>query len=223
MTTEPDGVVNEVEQLLQRGGQAAADLARQRALARTRELRDNAREAQRAADHAQARLEAERQLASAQLANVDREDWWEHATAGEIVETWETAQRWREHDPVADRAATNVRAQMIDRLGVDPTRTGQEPFKAASPGDIGYHASRDVTPDMVRSWEAEVDQPQPIGARGRELQQALRELVETRRLANAARQTPVAETVAQGGPRRPPRAPKTRGLPGRGAERERGR
>jgi hypothetical protein len=223
MIHEPDGVAEEVEQLLQRGGQAAADVARNRALRRAGELREAARESERRAGDARARFEAGRQAARAQLAGVERPGWWDDATAASIVEAWEAAQEWREHDELADRAAIHMRAEMIERLGVDPLSVGEGTLDEADPADTGHHGAHDVTPGEARAWEAELERPRPIGERGRELQDALVELRESRRLAGASRQPTVAEAVRQGGPQRAPRARHGRGLPGLGAERERGR
>ncbi|WP_249011195.1 hypothetical protein [Conexibacter sp. DBS9H8] len=223
MMHEPDGVAEEVEQLLQRGGQAAAEVARNRALRRAQELHERARESEQRTREAQARFEAERQAARAQLAGVEHEHWWEHASAREIVDAWGTAQQWREHDPLADRASTHMRAEMIERFGVDPLRVGEEPQTASDPPDTGHYAAHDVTAEEVRSWDAEVEQPGPVGERGRELQATLAELRESRRLGEAAGQATVADTVRQGAPQRPPRARRGRGGPQLGAERERGR
>jgi len=223
MMHEPDGVAEEVEQLLQRGGQAAADVARNRALRRAQDLRERARESEQRTRETQARFEAERQAARAQLAPVEREQWWEHASAHEIVAAWATAREWQQHDPVAERAATRMRAEMIERLGVDPLKVREEPHTGSDPADAGHDAPNDVTPGELCSWEAEVEQPRPIGERGRELEAALADLREGRRLSAAAQQATIAETVGKGGPERAPRARRSRGRPGLGAERERGR
>jgi colicin import membrane protein len=223
MIHEPDGVAEEVEALLQRGGQAAADVARSRAQRRAHELLEAAKESERRAGDAQARFETERHAARAQLAGVERPEWWERASATTIVAAWEAAQGWREHDELANRAAVHMRSQMIERLGVDPLEVGAEPVGDADPTDTGYYGAHDVTPEEALTWAAEVERPRPIGERGRELQAALAELHESRRLSGASRQATVAETIARGGPQRAPRARRGRGRPGVGAERERGR
>ena len=223
MMHEPDGVAEEVEQLLQRGGQAAADISRNRALRRAQELGERARESEQRTRETQARFEAEGHAARAQLAHVEREQWWEHASAHEIVVAWETAREWQRHDPVADRTATRMRAEMIERLAVDPLKTVEELHAGSEPADTVHYAAHDVTPNEVRSWEAEVEQPRPIGERGRELEAALGDLRESRRLSAAAEQATIAETVGKGGPELAPRARRSWGRPGLGAERERGR
>lgn len=223
MTTEPDGVAAEVEQLLQHAGRTAADLARHHAIRRTHELRDATRASEQRASDTQARFHAEREAARAQLAAVRGAQWWEHAGAREIAQAWQTAQAWREHDPDAQEAAVLMRAEMIDRLGVDPVTVDQESLGAIDRADTGHAESHDVTAAEVRSREGETSQQRPVGDRGRQLEAALLELRESRRLAGAARQAPLAEVLRDGGPRRPPRARTSRGRPGLGAERERGR
>ena len=221
MIDEPDGVVHEVEQLLQRGGQAASELARNRMLKRAQELREAARESEQRTREAHARFETERQVARAQLAAFDREHWWEHATARDIVDTWHTAQQWREHDPQADRTAIHMRAEMIDRLGFDPATVADAPCSEPDSTHTGQRRSA-LTPEEGCSSETEPVLPRLTGERGRELRAMLLELRETRRINAAAQQRPVADAIRNGGPRRSPRAPRSR-RPVLGAERERAR
>lgn len=67
----------------------------------------------------EARLDVERSTARAQLAQVDRDGWWENAGVSDVADAWETAQSWRQLDPVAERAAERIEREVRDRYGVD--------------------------------------------------------------------------------------------------------
>jgi len=66
-----------------------------------------------------ARFDAERSAARASLQVVDRPDWWERASIQDIAKVAETAQAWKGHDPIAERAAAVVQREVLDRYGVD--------------------------------------------------------------------------------------------------------
>jgi hypothetical protein len=66
-----------------------------------------------------ARFDAERSAARASLQVVDRPDWWQRASVQDIAKVAETAQAWKGHDPIAERAAAVVQREVLDRYGVD--------------------------------------------------------------------------------------------------------
>ncbi|MCJ1702111.1 hypothetical protein MT356_20565 [Rathayibacter festucae] len=66
-----------------------------------------------------ARFDAERGAARATLQVVDRPDWWEKASIQDISKIAETAQAWKTHDPIAERAAAVVQREVLERYGVD--------------------------------------------------------------------------------------------------------
>ncbi|MCJ1675653.1 hypothetical protein MT355_20495 [Rathayibacter sp. VKM Ac-2929] len=83
-------------------------------MARDAERRDSA-----AARELAARFEAERGAAIAQLAVVDRPDWWENASPANIADVAETAQTWRGFDERAEAASEIIGREVKDRYGVD--------------------------------------------------------------------------------------------------------
>ncbi|QHC71753.1 hypothetical protein [Rathayibacter sp. VKM Ac-2801] len=50
---------------------------------------------------------------------MHRPDWWEKASVQDIATIAETAQAWKTHDPIAERAAAVVQREVLDRYGVD--------------------------------------------------------------------------------------------------------
>jgi len=127
MADEHDGIDEALEGMLRIGLTAAGRVAEVAARAREQAARDA-----RAASEAQAgelagRLQAERAAARAQLAPVDRSDWWHQARPEDIAVVWETARSWQHLDPVAERAAGRIRGEVADRYGVDVNAPGGDP------------------------------------------------------------------------------------------------
>lgn len=96
-------------------------LARQREAAALQESRE-----------LQARFDAERGAARAQLAVVERPEWWDRASAQDIADVHETATAWREHDDTAATAAEKIRQEVRDRYGIDVDNPGADPRAVAA-------------------------------------------------------------------------------------------
>ncbi len=127
MAEEHDGIDEALEGMLRIGLTAAGRVAEVAARAREQAARDA-----RAASEAQARelagrLQAERAAARAQLAPVDRTDWWHQARPQDIAGVWETARSWQQLDPVAERAAGRTRREVADRYDIDVDAPGGDP------------------------------------------------------------------------------------------------
>lgn len=67
----------------------------------------------------QARLDAERLAARAQLAPVHEQSWWERAGVDDIARAYETAHLWAGQDSEAAAAANRIRVEVATRYGVD--------------------------------------------------------------------------------------------------------
>jgi hypothetical protein len=119
MTDEPDGIDEAFEAALRVAVTVAGRMAEHAARAREQAARDTHAASQQEARELQARLEAERSAARAQLAPVERQDWWASADPQQIAAAWETAQAWQKSDPDARRAADRIRHEVHDRYGVD--------------------------------------------------------------------------------------------------------
>ena len=123
-----DGIAEEVERQLQLALAAAAIAARRAIAARGQALEQARRDSDQAARAAQARIDAERLLATERLRPVFDDAWWETAGPREIADMWEDANSWRDPDPSAaeptifDQAAHRIRGEVRDRSGLDPTQ-----------------------------------------------------------------------------------------------------
>jgi hypothetical protein len=126
-----DGVAEEVERQLQLALAAAAIAARRAIAARQHAIEQARRESEQAARAVQARIDAERLLATERLRPVFEPDWWETARPQEIADMWQEANAWRDPDQPAaaaatptifDHAAHRIRQEVRDRSGLDPTQ-----------------------------------------------------------------------------------------------------
>jgi hypothetical protein len=124
-----DGVAEEVERQLQLTLAAAAIAARRAIAARQNAIEQARHESEQAARAAQARIGAERLLATERLRPVFEPDWWEAARPQEIADMWQEANTWRDPDQAAaatptifDHAAHRIRQEVRDRSGLDPTQ-----------------------------------------------------------------------------------------------------
>lgn len=72
----------------------------------------------------QARLDARRLTARAELATVHRPEWWRDADPQQIARVVEVAQAWAPHDAEAATAAQVVKHEVQERFGVDVDATG---------------------------------------------------------------------------------------------------
>lgn len=75
----------------------------------------------------QARLEAERAVARAELAPVHEASWWDRAGTEDIARAYETATVWSVDDEEARRAGDRIREEMQARYGVDVGSPGADP------------------------------------------------------------------------------------------------
>lgn len=82
-------------------------------------LRDTERRDAAAAREMSARFDAQRGAAVAELAVVDRPQWWENATVSDVASVAETAQTWQGFDDRAAAAADTIGREVQDRYGID--------------------------------------------------------------------------------------------------------
>ena len=123
-----DGIAEELERQLQLALAAAAIAARRAIAAREQAIQQSRRESEQAARAAQARIDAERLLATERLRPVFDDAWWETAGPREIADMWQEASSWRDPDQdtatptIFDRAVDRIGQEVRDRSGLDPTQ-----------------------------------------------------------------------------------------------------
>ena len=91
--SESDGVDEVVGGGIRLAVTAAGLVGERLAQARVQRAREAEAASVQEARRLEARLDAERAGARAQLAQVEREGWWENAGPDDVADAWETAQK----------------------------------------------------------------------------------------------------------------------------------
>lgn len=117
--SESDGIEEAIEGMSRLGMTVAGRLGEQLARARETALRRAQAAEEQQGRELQARFDAERAAARAQLAPVMDNRWWDNASTKDIERAHETATAWKDHDPAARNAADTIRDQVQRRYGMD--------------------------------------------------------------------------------------------------------
>lgn len=129
--SESDGIEEAIEGMSRVGLTVAGRLGEQLARAREQELRRAQAAEEQQARELQARFDAERAAARAQLAPVMDNRWWDTANSGDIERAHETATGWKDHDPAARDASDVIRDQVQRRYGLDVDNLGADEASVA--------------------------------------------------------------------------------------------
>jgi len=116
---DSDGIDEAIEQALRAALMGAARTGEQ--LSRLREAsarRAEAASKQEAAEYGR-RLQAQQAEARSVYSQVANPAWWDRAEHNDIVNAYETAHAWKDHDPQAEAAITTTREQVKQRYDVD--------------------------------------------------------------------------------------------------------
>lgn len=120
MVDESDGIEEAIEGQMRLLVTAAAQAGDRLARMREDALRRAQATSEREARELQSRLAAEQRAVRADLAGVQRADWWEKATPERIAQTYESAVAWREEEPEAARAEALIVDELRTRHGITP-------------------------------------------------------------------------------------------------------
>ncbi|MBT2565079.1 hypothetical protein J7I84_00960 [Arthrobacter sp. ISL-85] len=129
--SESDGIEEAIEGMSSVGLTVAGRLGEQLARAREQELRRVQTVEEQQARELQARYDAERAAARAQLAPVMDNRWWDTASGRDIERVHETATAWKDYDPAARDAAEAVRDRVQRRYGLDVDNLGADEASVA--------------------------------------------------------------------------------------------
>jgi hypothetical protein len=129
--SESDGIEEAIEGISRVGLTVAGRLGEQLARAREQELRRAQAAEDQQARELQARFDAERAAARAQLAPVMDNRWWDTASGRDVERVHEAATAWKDHDPSARDAADVIRDQVLRRYGLDVDNLGADDASVA--------------------------------------------------------------------------------------------
>ncbi|MCD2444370.1 hypothetical protein LQ757_18980 [Agromyces sp. SYSU K20354] len=127
MVDENDGLEDAFEGQLRLALTTAAQVGERFAMARDRALDRARRESDREASELRARFDAEQLAARAELANVNRSEWWDRATPQNIGDSYQLANAWAREDTEAQRAKDTITEQVRDRYGVVASELHPDP------------------------------------------------------------------------------------------------
>lgn len=130
--SESDGIDEALEGMSRVGLTVAGRLGEQLARAREQEMRRAQAAEEQQARELQARFDAERAAARAQLAPVMDNRWWDAASGRDIERVHETATAWKDHDPAARIAAETIKDQVQRRYGLDVDNLGADETSVAT-------------------------------------------------------------------------------------------
>jgi hypothetical protein len=167
---EPDGVATAVEEALRTAVTAAATLGRHLATQRTASLRAAESRRHQADVRLRAQIDLDRLAMHAKLAPINQPRWWQTASPDDVLDAWTTAVEWREFDPHAARATTRIRSEFSNRHSIDL-----------------YAVERSIIDPGVQ-----LDVPV-------EVEGALRDYIQARRITGRSGQRSVRELIESGG------------------------
>jgi hypothetical protein len=130
--SETDGIDEALEGMSRVALTVAGRLGEQLARAREQELRRAQAAEEQQARELQARFDAERAAARAQLAPVMDNRWWDTANGRDVERVHEAATAWKGHDPAARDAAEVIRDQVQRRYGLDVDNLGADEASVAA-------------------------------------------------------------------------------------------
>lgn len=120
MVDESDGIEEAIEGQMRLLVTAAAQAGERLARMREDALRRAQATSEREARELQSRLAAEQRAVRADLAGIQRADWWESATPERIAQAYESAVAWRDEEPEAARAEARIIDELRTRHGITP-------------------------------------------------------------------------------------------------------
>ncbi|MEV8150525.1 hypothetical protein AB0O52_20575 [Arthrobacter sp. NPDC080073] len=130
--SESDGIEEAIEGMSRVGLTVAGRLGEQVARAREQALRRAQAAEEQQARELQARFDAERAAARAQLVPVMDNRWWDTASGRDVERAHEAATAWKDHDPAALNAAEEIRDQVQRRYGLDLGNLGADDASVAA-------------------------------------------------------------------------------------------
>ena len=212
---ETDGIAEVFDEGMRLAITAAGRLAEHRIRERERQLREAQADSEQTARRLEARIDAERTAAIAQLDATRRPEWWDNASVDDVANAWEAAQEWRDRDVDAAAAAERMRPEIIERYGLDPEQVDRDAVGTADTADRAGERAQQLEATAIvasadrgeRGEALDYDSAERRARTSAALTEAGvdEDVVESHRLADTSQALPAREAVTDA-PRRSPRA-----------------
>ncbi|MBX3196439.1 MAG: hypothetical protein KF727_15245 [Microbacteriaceae bacterium] len=157
---EADGVTDQAEGNLRMALMTSAQLARTASNARRGRLEQATRRDLDEARQLQARIDADRSTARAELAPVHEASWWDQADVGQVARVYETAVTWRDEDETARAAESRIRQELRERYGIEVNESSADP--AVVRAELGRHSVARQEREAERE-QGRIDQDLAVG------------------------------------------------------------
>lgn len=152
--SEADGMDDAVEGGFRQALMVATQIAERVARARQESLRQRENEAERAAAETERRITAERTAMRAAITPVEQDRWWDTAKPDQVVEAYQAAKAWKDHDPQALAASTRIHQEVERRYGINTHDLNGDSLYLHS-GIEANHAGADIR-EAVKEHEKAV-------------------------------------------------------------------
>ena len=212
---ETDGIAEVFDEGMRLAITAAGRLAEHRIRERERQLRQAQADSEQSARQLEARIDAERATAIAQLDATRHPEWWDTASVDDVANAWEAAQEWRDRDVDAAATAERMRSEIIERYGLDPEQVDRDAVGTADTADRAGERGQQLEATAIvgsadrgeRAEALDYDSPERRERASTALADAGvdEDVIESHRLADTSQALPAQEAVADA-PRRAPHA-----------------
>lgn len=117
--SESDGIDDAVSGGFRRSLILAAQVAERLARARQESMRQRQDQVDRSQIEAHRQITAERTAMRATVAPTEHDRWWDQANPDQVVEAYQAAEAWKDHDPQALAASERINQEVRRRYGIN--------------------------------------------------------------------------------------------------------
>jgi hypothetical protein len=171
-----------------------------------------------------AKQDLDRATASAKWAAVEHDEWWEKASASQIVDAYAAAKSYESEDPTAASATETMNTEIRDRFGIDVEQLERSDTPAEDAEQLyAEHLARSRTSTSFVSGPEGVEASVAADPGRGEMLEKFRDYFLSRAVVGVSSVGSIEDVAAMSPTEGQPQARPARGMPGQGLERDRGR
>ena len=214
---EYHGTQEALDEFLTVGIDLAVKVAHQRRVSRFQReeaARAQGRDAWRAE---RAKQDLDRATAQAKWAAAQSDEWWERASPAQIVDAYRDAKTYEPEDRTAADAVARMNTGIRDRFGIDVDELGRgdspaEELERLYADHVAHHAAAGAGGELAGDVDGR-----------REVLAGFRDYFLSRAVVGVSSVGSIQDVAAMSPTQAQPQPRRTRGMPGQGQERDRGR